>query len=116
MAAVGGGSFDHATVSVEAFAGPDVSLPLSAGGRSQFHCWLSCPLQFQTTTLVPLAVAAPYTSRHRPDWAFVIVLFALTVHFWVFAPLQFAMTAAVPALVPPFAVSRHRADASQVVF
>jgi hypothetical protein len=37
-------------------------------------------LQIQTSTLVPLAVAALVTSRHRPDCTPVIVPLALTFH------------------------------------
>ena len=79
-------------------------------GRRPVHCWLDPPLQVQMITVVPLAVAAPVTSRHRPDWPFVMVPLLFDVHFWPLPPVQFAITAAVPAAVPPAAVSRHRCE------
>ena len=45
---------------------------------------------------VPFAVPAPVASRHRPDWAPVIVPSALSVHFWLAPPLQVQMSTLVP--------------------
>ncbi len=64
-------------------------------------------------TAVPPAVAAPLTSRHRPDWPFVTVPLAFDVHRWPVPPVQFAITAAVPAAVPPPAVSRQRCESPE---
>src|SRR5689334_16582441 len=47
------------------------------------HCWLPPPVQVQSWTLVPLAVPAPETSRHSPDWTPVMVPLAFTVHCWL---------------------------------
>src|SRR6185312_846736 len=57
--------------------------------------------------LVPLAVAAPLASRHRPDCTPVIVPLALRFHCWLVCPLQSQMIAAVPLLVPWPLASRH---------
>ena len=47
------------------------------------HCWLEPPLQVHSSTGAPLAVPAPVTSRHSPDWTPVMVPLALTCHCWL---------------------------------
>src|ERR671937_437195 len=42
-------------------------------GHPSVHCWLDWPLQVHSSTRAPLAVLAPVTSRHSPDWTPVIV-------------------------------------------
>src|SRR2546423_15598502 len=65
------------------------------------HCWLLPPLHDQSSTRVPLAVPAPVTSRHRPDWTPVIVPLELKVHCWFVWPLQ-ARTVALGPLGGPW--------------
>src|SRR5688572_1048244 len=48
-------------------------------------------------TAVPLAVAAPLTSRHSPDWTLLIVPLVLTVHCWLVPPVQSQIRTTVPA-------------------
>src|SRR4051812_612301 len=76
-------------------------------GQPSVHCWLLWPLQVQSWTLVPLAVAAPETSRHSPDWTPVTEPFELTFHCWLVCPLQAQMIAGVPLVVPRPDASRH---------
>ena len=56
---------------------------------------------------VPLAVAAPLASMHRPDWTLEMVPSAFTFHCWPGWPEQSPMTTAVPAEVAPFNGCRH---------
>src|SRR3954451_15907042 len=58
-------------------------------------------------SLVPLAVAAPFASRHNPDCTPAIVPLALTFHCWLVWPLQSQMITAVPLVVPRLLASRH---------
>jgi hypothetical protein len=56
---------------------------------------------------VPMAVAAPFASRHSPDCTPVMVPSVFTFHCWLVWPLQSQMTAAVPLAVPRPYASRH---------
>src|SRR4051794_28002257 len=77
------------------------------GVADWLHFWLAPPLQLQRMSFVPLAVPAPWASRHRPDCTPVMVPFALTFHCWLVWLLQSQMITCVPLVVPrPFA-SRH---------
>src|SRR5689334_11881457 len=60
----------------------------AGSGQEWVHCWLPPPLQVQISTAVPLAVAAPVTSRQRPDSTPTIVPSAFHCHFWLAPPLQ----------------------------
>jgi hypothetical protein len=68
---------------------------------------LAPPLQVQILTVVPLAVAAPVTSRQRPDSTPTIVPSAFTVHLWLAPPLQSKMVTAEPGAVACAVTSRH---------
>lgn len=71
------------------------------------HFWLPTPPQACSWIGVPLAVAAPTASRHRPDWTPVIVPSVWTFHCWLVPPLQSQTTTAVPLAVPLPLASRH---------
>src|SRR5579884_3266591 len=71
------------------------------------HCWLLPPLQAHSSTRAPLAVDAPVTSRHRPDWAPVMVPLELKFHCWLDWPLHDQMMTFVPLVVPWPLASRH---------
>jgi hypothetical protein len=58
-------------------------------------------------SLVPLAVAAPLASRHRPDCTPRMVPSELTFHCWLFCPLQSQTITVVPLVVPRPLASRH---------
>src|SRR5688500_9038912 len=81
--------------------------PVGAGVVGELHCWLTEPWHVQRMILVPLAVAAPLASRHRPDWTPVILPSAVTVHCWLAWPLQSQTMTAVPVAVPCPKASRH---------
>jgi hypothetical protein len=52
------------------------------------HCWLAPPLQVHRSTLLPLAVPWPATSRQRPDLTLVMVPLDCSCHCWLVPPLQ----------------------------
>src|SRR5256885_16243646 len=58
-------------------------------------------------SLVRSAVAAPWQSRHSPDWTFVMLPLALRFHCWLSPPWQSQMMTAVPLVVPAPDASRH---------
>src|SRR5205085_10639238 len=65
------------------------------------------PLQDQRMIFVPLAVAAPLASTHRPDCTPVMVPLELRFHCWLVWPLQSQMITVVPLVVPRPLASRH---------
>src|SRR5438876_1027880 len=89
----------------------DVSEPvspvLSSPKPYQVLPTLLPPWQVHSSTWVPLAVAAPVTSRQSPDWTPVIVPSVLSCHCWFEPPLQSQITTFVPAVVPLLLASRH---------
>ncbi len=72
------------------------------------HRWLACPLQSHSPTSVPLAVPAPMTSTHSPDWTPVMLPSPLSLNCWLAPPLQFQITSRVPAAVWLSNASRQR--------
>ena len=66
------------------------------------------PLQSQISRRVPLAVAPPGESMHRPDCGFFRVPLAWATQFWAPVPLQSQSWSRAPLAVPPLVTSRHR--------
>src|SRR6185436_7288687 len=83
----------------------DRSRPASLSHR-RVQRWLAAAVQVQRMTVVPLAVPALLTSRHRPDCRPTIVPSALNVHCWLVPPLQSHSCAFAPAVADSGA-SRH---------
>src|SRR5690606_21250236 len=77
------------------------------GDQVRVHFWLAAPVQVQICTRVPLAVPAPWTSRHLFAPTAVMLPSAFSVHFWLSWPLQSQMMTAVPSAVPAPLTSRH---------
>src|SRR5690349_236180 len=77
----------------------DGSVPPPLGGVMPVHFWLLPPLQVQISTAVPLAVAAPVTSRHSPDSTPTTVPSGLSRHCWLVAPVQVQIWTRVPLVV-----------------
>src|SRR6266508_5168422 len=78
-------------------------LSLCDDGRryERVHCWLACPLQYQTSTGVPLPVPAPAASRQSSGWpTLVIDRSPWSSHAWLGAPVQSVMITGLPALDP----------------
>src|SRR5690606_41416505 len=75
--------------------------------QPSFQRWLAPPLQVHRITAVPSAVAAPSTSRHRPDWRPVTVPSGLSSQRWLAPPWHSHRIAAVPSLTPLSSASRH---------
>src|SRR3954470_20254328 len=59
--------------------------------------WLVALVQVHKMTALPLAVALPLTSRHRPDCTLLIVPLALRFHCWFVPPWQSHSCAFAPA-------------------
>src|SRR3954471_3805230 len=82
------------------------------GGVLVVHRWLLWPWHVQRMTAVPLAVPAPFTSRHSPDCTPVIDPSEFCRHCWFAPPVQDQMITAVPGAVWLPVASTHRVPLS----
>jgi 4-amino-4-deoxy-L-arabinose transferase-like glycosyltransferase len=76
--------------------------------QSRVHFWLPAPVQGQSWSVVPLAVAPLVTSMQRPEGTPWMLPSGLRVHCWFAAPVQVQRMTGVRAWVLPPLASRHR--------